>query len=1278
MRRVWLLLCMAACVFAQGNTSRIDGTVTDPAGAAVPGADVTVTNIATEQAFKITTNERGEWTLASMAAAEYKVFVTKSGFKSGSVPSVVVNAGVPATVVVKLEIGSATETVEVVGGAEIVQAASATVSNTLSSRQIFELPFATRNAVELLVTQPGVQTPTNPRSSSVNGLPRGALNVSIDGMNTQDNMLKSSDGFFSYVYPSVDSLDELTVSTSAGSADSTGQGAAQIKFTTKSGSNQFHGGGFYQRRQTGWNANYYFNNQQGLPRDVVKLTQRGVHVGGPFKKDKAFFFVNYEQYLLPGTKSYTRQILTDSATNGIFTYSAGGQVRTVNLYQVAAAAGYTSTADPTLLKTFQMMNATASQGVTQSRVASNSDYNRLDLNYQPSGNQTRNFVTSRLDYNLTNNHHLSFVYNFDKYNSVPDFLNNVVAAFPGTGVTLGSNVQTGQLSNRFAGTLSLRSQFGSHITNEWRGGLNGGTLLFFPDMSPGLLSTWNGYRPIFPVSASSTTAYVSGVTTATSSQRRNSPVKDIADNLYYVRGSHQFAFGGTFTQVNSWQQIASNDTMPTVTFGAAAGDPVNTGSTSIFTTANFPGASTTQLSDAAALYSILTGRVSAISKQLVLDEKNKQYAAVPPIDRNRMREYSGYVQDSWRAARNLTINAGIRYEKQGAFENLNGLYSRVGLAGLYGVSGVGNLFSPGTLTGSAPVFTPGSSGSYTTPAVWAPSAGFAWQVPAMQGLLGKIFGSHDGASVLRVGYSISTVREGQNLFISVWGSNQGIKQDASLSNANTPADFGAAGSVLFRNGLPVRSGLVSSPSYPIAASFSNSVNDFIPNLKLGYVQSWNIGWQRELGKDSVVEVRYTGNHGVHLWRQYNLNEVNIFENGFLNEFKIAQNNLRIARGGDITKNTGVVNFGNQGLPGQQNVPILSTGLGTTSDTTTATYLMMGQAGSAANSIATNATRIGNLTKAGYPVNMFVVNPTVAGGGSYIVNNDGSSYYDALQVELRRRMSHGISIQGSYSFSKSLANGPTNSSTSSSQPTTLRNLSLDKSPSGFDMRHALKANWIYELPFGNGRRYLGSGHSAFLRKALEGWEMAGVVRVQSGTPFYINGLSTYDYSNSTSTANGIVLHNMTAADLQSMVNIRKTTGSDGKGIVYYLPQSLIDNTMAAFNVGGKTPDQVDTTKPYIGPAAAGEIGWRGYLYQNWNRFFDASMIKRTRIRESINVEFRASALNIFNLTNFGTGASGTNYNNIGSSFGQVSGAYRDISGTVEPGGRILEFMLRVNF
>ncbi len=324
--------------------------------------------------------------------------------------------------------------------------------------------------------------------------------------------------------------------------------------------------------------------------------------------------------------------------------------------------------------------------------------------------------------------------------------------------------------------------------------------------------------------------------------------------------------------------------------------------------------------------------------------------------------------------------------------------------------------------------------------------------------------------------------------------------------------------------------------------------------------------------------------------------------------------------------------------------------------------------------------MGNLVKAGYPVNMFYVNPTVINSGAFIVNNNASSFYDSGQLEVRRRMAAGMSIQGSYVFSKSLTNGPVNSSTSSAQPITLRNLSLDKVPSGFDSRHSLKANYIYELPFGPGKRFLATGNPA-IRKAVEGWEFAGVIRATSGLPFFFNTPTASGTFNQYLT-DGVVLHNMNASDLQSMVNVRKATDGNGKGVVYYLPDAVIQNTMAAFNQGGLSPDKVDPTKPYIGPAAAGQLGWRGYIYSNWSRFYDMSIVKRTTIGERANVEFRATALNIFNLTNFGNPGSGgvgaVQYGAIGPTFGQVTGGYRDIAGTVEPGGRILEFMLRFNF
>jgi hypothetical protein len=544
-----------------------------------------------------------------------------------------------------------------------------------------------------------------------------------------------------------------------------------------------------------------------------------------------------------------------------------------------------------------------------------------------------------------------------------------------------------------------------------------------------------------------------------------------------------------------------------------------------------------------------------------------------------------------------------------------------------------------------------------------------------------------------------------NVYSQVYGGNPGLTIDSSLSNSGTPGDFGAAGSVLFRDpSFPTRSGIPSAPNYPLTPSFTNQLFDFDPNLKLGYVQSWNIGWQRELDKNSVVEVRYTGNHGTKLWRLYGLNEINIFENGFLNEFVIAQNNLAIARGGDITKNTGVTNWGNQGLAGQKNVPILQTAIGNTTDTTTAGYLLLGQAGTAANSISTNQTRINNLTGASSkacnggpcPANMFVVNPTVGGGNAFILANGGSSFYDAAQVEFRRRLATGLQFQGSYVFSKALANGATNSSTDNVSYTTMRDPRNDRIPEPFDIRHAFKLNYVYEMPFGPGKALLSNVHNPILRKALEGWEMSGVMRLQSGTPMLLSGLGTFNNS----TNDGIVLHNITMQQLQDEMGVYKTSSitaaGKAQGTVYYLPppgpapaggynstnnNNIVTNTMAAFNVGNLTPAQVNPNAPYISPAPAGQLGGRLALYLPWQRHFDVSLVKKTRISERVNLEFRAQALDVFNWTNFlpdNAAIGGSSSTTIGSTFGQIGNAYRDISGTVDPGSRILEFVMRVNF
>jgi hypothetical protein len=1289
-----LLLCVAAA-FGQGNTALLSGLVTDPSGAAVPGAEVTTTNVETDLAVKTVTNEKGEYAFPSMPSGNYRMGVTKSGFKSEVKTGIEINAGVDATVNFKLEIGQATETVMVQGGAELVQTTSAELSSTITGRQINELPTATRNGMESFLQLPGTQTLTGYRDSYVNGLPKESLNVTIDGIGTNDQWLKSNDGFFSYIMPSVDALEEVTLSTSAGGVDSTAQGGAQLKFTTKSGTNQYHGGVVWEHRNTFFNSNYYFNNQTGAPRDIMKFNQGNVHVGGPIKKDKLLFFANYEIYRLPQSAAESRTtILPPSGWTGNYTYcptssttaacqSNPSLLKTVNLFSLAAAANgslpagvtpYKTSADPIATQTLTQIWNLVQGGNLKPNSASGTDFNRDTYSYAASGTQDRYFLTTRLDYNFTVKHHISFVENYDWYNASPDILNGVVPVYAGTGTVLGSNLIAGQRSRRFAGTVSLRSSLSSRLTNELRFGITGGTVLFYDLVgSDSLYSEWKGFVPSF--------GYFGPVTTTTGVSRRNAPVKDLAETLSWVKGAHQFSFGGTWTSVATWQQSIGSETLPGISFGMATGDPATTGSTAWLTAANIPGISSSDLSSAGSMYAALTGRISSISQQKVLNEDTHQYGNDPAVDRNRQREFGLFAQDTWRVAPSLTATIGARFEYQFPFVNLNDTYSDVGLAGIWGISGIGNLFKPGTLTGVNPTFNAvNGKNAYNMPPVVLPSLGLAYQLPAKDGFLGILTGRRQGDAVLRAGFAVSSTRPGGYNFQNLWGSNKGLYYNTSVDPVNYPQYFGPAGSRYLSDSSFPSQPSPAAPQYPLTPAFTDSLNDFDPNLKMGYVESWNMGYQRKLTGDTVMELRYTGNHGVHEWRQVNLNEVNIFENGFLAEAEVAQNNLAIANGLTVqqmlyTPTLKTYNYGDQGLAGQQPLKMIPIALGTTccTDTTTGGYLQLGRFGTFANAIATNVTRMANLTAAGYPVNLFQVNPAVGSGGTYLMTNWGSSFYDALQIEVRRRLAKGLSVQGSYVWAHSLADGAVNAQADSSQPTTLRNMRLDRDPTGFDLRHAIKANWIYELPFGPGRSYLTTGN-AFVRKAVEGWEIVGVTRIQSGQPSRLT--SGRDCINSSADC-GVVLHNITLQQLQNELTIDKTSviNSNGtvSGVLYDLPLSLIHNTEAAFNNGGYT---LDTTQPYIGPPTTeGQLADNAlYLRGPWQKHLDVSLVKRTRIHESINCEFRAEALNVMNITNFYLGS--TSASSTG--FGQITSAYRDISNGLDPGGRILQFSARINF
>jgi len=1297
MKRNWLrvitllplITVINLMVYAQvTTTSRISGIVTDATGAVLQRAEIAVKNDGSGQEFRVKTNNDGTFIVPSLSVGTYTVVVSAPGFKQTVVKDVRTEIGNTATVEVKLEIGATSETVVVTGGGEVLQTETTNVGSVITGRQITELPFTSRDALDLVLTLPGTATVGRPRSSSVNGLPKGALNISMDGINVQDNTGRSTDGFFTYIRPRIDAIEEVSVSTATPGAEASAGGAVHIRFVTKSGTNEFHGGAWWYHRQRGLNSNYYFSNLTNTERAQVRLNQWGFKIGGPITpwlKDRAFFFFDYDEFRLPEQQTRTRTILTPDAQAGIFRYP-GGPAAGVPLLQLAAAAACPPTApcpgtlDPSIAKILADIRSSTAKGSLRAQT----DPNFQSFTFTNSGGQIRRFPTVRFDFNVTNNHKIEAIYNFQDFASQVDFLNGRDPAFPEPVPQLIGS----QGSDRFSFSSALRSTLTPALVNEARFGLTGGTVVFFPETGAGSFAPFGGIAPQFNVSA--TVLPLSNPYSGVTNSRRNAPVWQFTDNLSWTKGRHNLNFGGSYNKTTFWQEQSSN-LVPTPTFGILAADPAN----AIFSTTSLPGATDAQVATARAIYALLTGRINQVNFNARLDEKSKKYSLTDfATERHSTNGFGFYFQDYFKFRNNLSVNYGLRWEAVRAPRHINEVYVRPTYEGLFGVSGPGNLFKPGPNAAPATTYVPVTKD--TKPFNddlnnFAPSIGFAWSPRFDNSPLKRVFGD-EGKTVLRGAYSISYVTGGFADFNGIWNNNPGLIRFAGLR----PGIEFAPGSLLLRNGIPPLAN-PGAPTFPAASSPGIGAFDFDPGIKSPYVQSWTFGIQREITKNMVFEVRYVANHSIGLGRNINLNEVNIFENGFLQEFIAAQKNLDVFRAANPlcgTAGNPACNFRNSGLPGQAPLPIFERSFGTATGNFTSTAftlpIQQGQAGAVANSLSNVTGNLAfqtNRVNAGLPANLFLVNPSVLGlslnGGATLQTNSGSSTYNSLQLELRRRFANGLVLQGSYVWSKALSNVTSFTSLygagQSGQGHSIRTPGLDKGPSAFDLRHAFKANYIYELPFGPGRKLDYRGPAGIIGKAIEGWQTDGIIRWQSGRVFpLVSNRFTVNQFDS-----GVELVGMTAKDLQEMLKINKDPAAATRGSVFWLPTDVIQNTQIAFGLLPGTP-----SGKYIAPASTpGKFGSFVYLYGPSFFRADLSLVKKTRIAEKSNLEFRMELLNAFNNINFLIGNVGagdvsnadSNTVNVNAlTFGQTTHAYRDVSTTNDPGGRLIQFVLRFNF
>jgi hypothetical protein len=1290
-----LALLMAPGASAQ-STASISGTVKDASGGVIPGVSVVVKNDTTGNAQETVTDTDGAYQVPALGAGSYTVTASLAGFKTATTKGVRLAPGQPVTISLTLEVGALSEIVTVASSSELINTQTATVSSTLNADQLTRMPTPTRNALNAVAFLPGVNTPGVNRDSTINGLPEGFLSITLDGVSNNDNFLRNTDGFFASVTPRQDAVEAVSVTLAAAGAQvGGGAGAVTMAFTTRSGGNRFSGSAYEYYRNPRFNTNYIFNEFNHQGKNQVKLNTFGARAGGPIVipglydgRNKAFFFAHYEQVRFPNSFTRTRTVFNNRVLDGWFRYQFGTEVREVNVLTLAAANGQISAKDPTMMHLLGLIDASTKTVGTRS-AASDPLYDSYV--WQSPATLFEDQPTVRLDYNLTNNHRLSGSWSNITAKRTPDYLNSADPRFPG------APNQRDFVSKRPLVSMSMRSVLSKNIVNELRGGLTafygGGSNFGYASSiasrnDPSSFADSNGFAIVTPTD---TTDWH----TSNNPSWRSAPTYSIDETLTWQRGTHTVTTGGNLLISNansSGQQIVRDLRIELNTDF----DPAN----GLFTVANFPGASSAQLTAARRTYAVLTGRVNEVRSQAVLDGATGKYVELAPSTlTGGIKVYGSFIQDSWRLRPNLTLTGGIRYDVQTPFAPSSDVMSAVTMASICGMSGLGdgglyskcNFNNPNASGGATPEFiqlTSGTNGYNTDLNNFAPSASIAWRPDVQHGVMRAILGDPNQATV-RAGYSEAYERQGLTVFTSLFGNNRGGTISLNNNASTGLVKPGESWPVLVsQTSRLVPQTFNPDPSYPIpvGANRADRADAFAPDIQIARVRNWTVGFSRSISKDMAVEIRYVGNKGDNQWSAINYNGNSnssirgdqLINNGFLNEFKLAMANLQANNVAGGTRAGSFAYFGPG--TGTNPLPIFLAYLNGSRDfgnpaaygnvantwANAALAVRMSPAnpnpGASAFDLDNNLTRRNQAQALGYSRNFFVLNPDVSSAN--VTDSGAFSDYHAMQLELRRRLSKGLSANVNYQYAFAEGGSAFDGFSFGRTMTTTANV-----------RHAIKMQADWSVPVGKGQRF-GSGMNTLTNALAGGWSFSLVGRVQT---------VMQDLGN-------VRLVGMTKSELQDLYKFyRKSNASTGIDEVWMLPDDIILNTRRAFSTSNTTVDGYSTslgapTGRYIAPAnsasciqvRSGDCAPRSVmLLAPWFRRFDLGTIKRLDAGGSKYFEVRFDLLNIFDTPNFNPAGdtNGTNPAGSGANIFRVTSAYTDASNTYDPGGRIGQLTVR---
>ncbi|HZW81273.1 MAG TPA: carboxypeptidase regulatory-like domain-containing protein [Candidatus Deferrimicrobiaceae bacterium] len=1176
---------LLALTFASASiTGSISGVVTDKSGAVISGASVTATDTTTGIKTTQKTDSKGFFNLPTLAVGTYDLEIKQLGFKTYRQTGFVINTNSALRADASLEVGSINEKIVVSTDAAQVETQSSQMGEVIEGSKITSVPLNGRSFIDLLALQPGVSPyqgddanigtggvgmdegsvsgNQNNGTQSVNGGRLGSNGFMVNGADAQEGVHNGA-----AIIPNLDSISEFRIITNNFNAEYGNFSGGQINVVTKSGTNQFHGALFDFLRNTDFDAANFF---AGGARGDFKQNQFGGTIGGPIKKDKVFFFGDYQgnRQILGQTQSFAVPTTQDRLGN--LTDEAGALSGSVNgtawAQILAQELGYPVQNGEAYYSPGCTSNNQNTGCVFPNAVIPTSAWSPVakdTLQYIPAPNANlpsgANYEASSFNQHLrddkfgirldTNTHYgtLFGYYFFDQFNVTTPYAQGIT--FPG----FDSGVQgRAQMIN-----LGLTTTINNSTVNDVRlvylrdryfGGIPiGGTGV--PLTSLGFAAP-AGTGPGFNGGIAPITPALEGVPSFVfniysfglpqDALRQFNNTYQIIDNFTKIVGTHTLQFGVDFhyDQINERNYDDAN--------GAFTFDGSETGldfaDYLIGAPVNFTQAS-----------------------QQLLDSRDKYFGV--------------YAQDGWRVRQTLTINYGLRYEIMTPWWDTQNKLETV-------IPGEQSQTFP---TAPVGLVVPGDPGVPRTLAPiqyhnFAPRIGFAYSPDNTEGLLGKIFGG-PGKSSIRAGYGIfySAIEDATG-FVEVGDAPYGLYYSSpSPTLLSTPFIDRATGNnegQKFPFTFPPANASPKNPdtSFNWTQATPISGSDYLnPHDKIPQVQQFEFSLQRQLGSSTVISASYVGSVGRHLLTFEDSNPASAALCNFLSN----PNNLEVINNQPQTP---------CGPFGEDNSYVLATGVSAPPNTPTA--------------VTANGVTTVNGTRPTFGIN-FGSNPYMA----TVV----SSSFNSLQVSLKHNEKYANFLVA-YTYEKSIDNGSTSfDATNPFNPRQSRALSV------FDVPQDLTASYTVQLPF---EKFTGGS----LNRLTSGWALSGIATFAKGEPIQLSETDDNSLSGTFADTIDVPSYNPGNGPLFINKNPRNSAGQPYFNPNYFQQEPLgqVGNAMRRY---------------FSGPG----------IYN-----FDMALLKDTRITESMQVQFRAEAFNVFNHAQF-MNPSG-NFNNTGASgFGFVTGA-----------------------